>query len=531
MFEPLTPLHFLRRSARLFPDRTAVVDGARRYTYRRLAERVNRLANALRQMGVQQQDKVAILSPNSHRMLEAFFAVPQLGAILTPLNYRLTTPEFAYILDHSGTKVVLIDWEYAHQIAPAVDRLTGVQHYVLLRDEETPTARLPAQDYEDILAAASADFPKAVDIAETDLATLNYTSGTTARPKGVMLSHRACTVNAMNYIVALDVRPTDIYLHTLPMFHANGWGGIWALAGLGGTQICLRAVEAETIFRLMQQERVTLACAAPTVLVTLATYDRARDYRLAPGLRIGTGGAPPAAAVLRNMEALGIEVVHLYGLTETGPFLTSCEWQPAWNEIDVSQRYRLKARQGIAQLFTDVRVMDDNLREVPMDGQTIGEIVARGNNVMEGYFKQPEETAEVMRGGWFHTGDLAVMHPDGYIEVVDRTKDVIISGGENISSVEVEAMLFEHPAVLEAAVVGIPDSKWGEVPKALVVLKSGRQADEQELINFCRDRMAHFKAPKSVEFVDELPKTATGKVQKFALRERYWQGRGRRVQG
>jgi fatty-acyl-CoA synthase len=231
------------------------------------------------------------------------------------------------------------------------------------------------------------------------------------------------------------------------------------------------------------------------------------------------------------MEALGIEVVHLYGLTETGPFLTSCEWQPAWNEVEVSQRYRLKARQGIAQLFTDVRVMDDNRREVPMDGQTIGEIVARGNNVMEGYFKQPEETARVMQGGWFHTGDLAVMHPDGYIEVVDRAKDVIISGGENISSVEVEAMLFEHPAVLEAAVVGIPDSRWGEVPKALVVLKPGQQADEQELIGFCRDRMAHFKAPKSVEFVDELPKTATGKVQKFALRDRHWQGRDRHVQG
>jgi acyl-CoA synthetase (AMP-forming)/AMP-acid ligase II len=531
MFEPLLPLNFLRRAARLFPDKVAVVDGERRYSYRALVARVNRLSNALRQMGVRQGDKVAVLSPNSHRMLETFFAVPQLGAILTPLNYRLTTPEFAYILDHSEAKVVLADWEYTQQLAPLVDRLKGVQHYLLLHDAEIPTAALPAQDYEDALAAASPEFPSPVELAETDIATLNYTSGTTARPKGVMLSHRACVTAALNYIVSLNVRPTDVYLHTLPMFHANGWGGIWALAGMGGTQVCLRRVEAETIFELMQQEGVTLACAAPTVLVTLANFPQAREYLLAPGVRLGTGGSPPAAAVLRQMEALGIEVIHLYGLTETGPFLTSCEWQPAWNALEVAERYRLKARQGIGQLLTDVRVMDEAMREVPQDGKTVGEIVARGNNVMEGYFKQPEETAKAMRGGWFHTGDLAVVHADGYIEIVDRAKDVINSGGENISSVEVEAMLYEHPAVLEAAVVGVPDDTWGEVPKALVVLKPGQRLEERELIAFCRERMAHFKAPKSVEFIEALPKTATGKIQKFALREPYWQGHSKRVQG
>jgi fatty-acyl-CoA synthase len=530
MFEPFTPVHFLRRAARLFPDKTAVIDGERRYTYRTLAARVNRLSHALRQMGVTTGDKVAVLSPNSHRMLEAFFAVPQLGAILTPLNYRLTTPEFAYILDHSETKVVLVDWEYSHQLAPIVEELTGVQHYLLLRDGEEPTAPLPAQDYETVLAAASSESPPPVEVAETALATLNYTSGTTARPKGVMLTHRACFTAAINFMTSLNVRPTEVYLHTLPMFHANGWGGIWALAGLGGTQVCLRRVEAQMTFELLQQEQVTLACAAPTVLVTLAHFARARDYRLAPGARIGTGGSPPAAAVLRNMEALGIEVVHLYGLTETGPFLTSCEWQPAWNALEVAERYRLKARQGIAQLLTDVRVMDEELREVPMDGQTIGEIVARGNNVMEGYFKQSEETAKAMRGGWFHTGDLAVVHPDGYIEIVDRAKDVIISGGENISSVEVEATLYEHPAVLEVAVVGVPDERWGEVPKALVVLKTGQRAEAHELIAFCRGRMAHFKAPKSVEFIPALPKTATGKIQKFALRELYWHGQEKGAQ-
>jgi fatty-acyl-CoA synthase len=531
MFEPLLPVNFLHRAARLFPDTVAVVDGARRDTYRTLAARVNRLSNALRQMGVSQGDKVAVLSPNSHRMLEAFFAVPQLGAILTPLNYRLSPPEFAYILEHSETKVVLVDWEYAPQLAPIIEALKGVRHYVLLRDTEATTAALPAQDYEDVLAAASPEFPIPVQVAETDIATLNYTSGTTARPKGVMLSHRACVTAALNYIVSLNVRPTDIYLHTLPMFHANGWGGIWALAGLGGTQVCVRRVEAQTIFTLLQEEQVTLACAAPTVLVTLANFPPARDYRLAPGIRIGTGGSPPAAAVLRHMEALGIEVIHLYGLTETGPFLTSCEWQPAWNALDVAERYRLKARQGIAQLLTDVRVMDEEMREVPPDGKTVGEIVARGNNVMEGYFKQPEETAKTMRGGWFHTGDLAVVHADGYIEIVDRAKDVINSGGENISSVEVEAMLYEHSAVLEAAVIGVPDETWGEVPKALVVLKPGQRLEAHELIGFCRERMAHFKAPKSVQFMTALPKTATGKIQKFALREPYWQGYEKRVQG
>jgi fatty-acyl-CoA synthase len=531
MFEPFLPLNFLRRAARLFPDKTAVIDGERRYTYRTLQERVHRLSNALRQCGVGQGDKVAVLSPNSHRMLEAFFAVPQLGAVLVPLNYRLTTPEFAYILEHAETKALLIDWEYAPQVAPLVNTLQGLQHYFLLRDMEQSAVELPAHDYEDALAAASPEFPQPVHIVETDIATLNYTSGTTARPKGVMLSHRACTVSAINYIISLNVRPTEIYLHTLPMFHANGWGGIWALAGLGGTQVCLRKVEAPMIFELMQRENVTLACAAPTVLVTLSAFAGALDYRLAPGVRIGTGGAPPAAAVLRNMEALGIEVIHLYGLTETGPFLTSCEWQPAWNALDVTQRYRLKARQGVAQLLTDVRVMDDTMQEVSQDGKTVGEIVARGNNVMEGYYKQPEETAKAMRGGWFHTGDLAVVHPDGYIEVVDRLKDVIISGGENISSVEVESLLYEHPAVLEAAVVGVPDARWGEVPKALVVLKPGQCVEEQALITFCRDRMAHFKAPKSVEFVDTLPKTATGKVQKFALREQYWQDDSARIQG
>jgi fatty-acyl-CoA synthase len=447
-------------------------------------------------------------------MLEAFFAVPQLGAVLVPLNYRLTTPEFAYILKHAETKVVLIDWEYAHQLAPIVDQLSHViKHYVYLRHDETPSAELPAIDYENLLAEANPDFARPVDVAETDMATLNYTSGTTARPKGVMLTHRACVTNVINYIVTLDVRPTDVYLHTLPMFHANGWGGIWALAGLGGVQVCLRRVEAGPIFDLMSAENVTLACAAPTVLVTLATYERAGHYTFATGVRIGTGGAAPAAAVLRNMEALGINVVHLYGLTETGPFLTSCEWRPAWDAEDVSVRYQLKARQGISQLLTEARVLDADLHEVPHDGETIGEICARGNNIMEGYFKQPEETERALRGGWFHSGDLAVVHADGNIEIVDREKDVINSGGENISSVEVESMLYEHPAVLEAAVVGVPDHTWGEVPKAIVLSNRARARKHKTLLRSVGIAWPISKPPSRLNLLRRCPRRPPAKFK------------------
>ncbi len=530
MFRPMLPLDFLNRSRRLFPDKTAVVDGETEHTYGELGDRVDRFSNVLLDMGIKKGDKVAILSPNTRHMLESFFSVPQTGAILVPLNYRLNPDELSYIINHSDSKIVLVDYEYAPLLESAAGELKKVEKYILTGDGDYGGG-LTIVKYEDLLEDASAEPPPDAGLEETDLATINYTSGTTANPKGVMLSHRACYLNACDYLIHLRVVYQDVYLHTLPMFHANGWGGIWALAAIGGTQICLRKVEAQPIYEYLQNREVTLACCAPTVLVTLASYEGAGDYKLADGIRMGTGGAAPPAAVLKNMEQFGVEVIHLYGLTETGPLLTTCVWKPEWDELPLEERYRLKARQGVSQVLTDVRVMDENMAEVPNDGKTIGEIVARGNTIMEGYYKQEDETARAFEGGWFHSGDLAVVHPDNYIEIMDRKKDVIISGGENISSVEVENMLYQHPAVLEAAVVGVPDEKWGEAPRALVVLREGKKAGEDELIKFCHEKMAHFKAPKSVVFIDELPKTATGKVQKFALRDKYWEGRDKRVHG
>jgi len=530
MYRPMSPIDFLNRSRRLFPDKTAVIDGEKEYTYRELGERIDRASNALLSMGIKKGDKVAILSPNTHHMLESFFSVPQTGAVLVPLNYRLTPNEFRYIIDHSDSKIILVDYEYAPLLEPIAGELNKVKKYILTGGNNYGGG-LSVIEYEEQIQKAHPEPPPDTGIKETDLITINYTSGTTANPKGVMLTHRACYLNACNYLIHLRVVYQDVYLHTLPMFHANGWGGIWALAAIGGTQVCLRKVEAQPIYETLQNKKVTLACCAPTVLVTLANYEGASDYKLAQGIRMGTGGAPPPPTVLRNMEELGVEIIHLYGLTETGPFLTTCVWKPEWDELSVEERYRLKARQGISQVLVDVRVMDENMNEVPNDGTTIGEIVARGNVIMEGYYKQEEETARAFEGGWFHSGDLAVVHPDNYMEIVDRKKDVIISGGENISSVEVESILYQHAAVLEAAVVGVPDRKWGEVPRALVVLREGMKATQEELIQFCRDKMAHFKAPKSVEFVEELPKTATGKVQKFALREKYWEGLDKRIQG
>lgn len=530
MYRPMSPVDFLARSRRVFPDKVAVVDGDAEYTYSELGERVDRFSNALLDMGITRGDKVAIISPNTHEMLESFFSLPQIGAVLVPINYRLTGGDFLYIIEHSESKAVLVDYEYAPLLESVAGDLKKVERFILTGGGDY-RGSLPVIKYEEVLEGASEGAPPDAGFEERDIITINYTSGTTANPKGVMLTHRACYLNACDYLIHLRVVYQDVYLHTLPMFHANGWGGIWALAAIGGTQICLRKVEAKPVYEAMQGRGVTLACCAPTVLVTLASYEGARDYKLARSLRIGTGGAAPPATVLKNMEELGVEVIHLYGLTETGPFLTTCVWKPEWDELPLEERYRLKARQGVPQVLVDVRVMDEGMREVPNDGVTVGEIVARGNVIMEGYYKQKDETAKAFEGGWFHTGDLAVVHPDNYIEITDRKKDVILGGGENISSVEVENTLYQHPAVLEAAVVGVPDERWGEAPKALVVFRQGKSATEQELIQFCRQKMAHFKAPKSVEFVKELPKTATGKVQKFALREKYWEGREKRVQG
>ncbi len=512
----LSPLWFVKRAARIYADRIGVVDGELRLTYGAFLDRCARLAAGLRKLGVQRGDRVAVLSPNTHRALEAYHAVPLAGAVLVPLNIRLTPDEYAYILRHSGARVLLADPAYREVASALEGRVEGLRT-VLLGE---------ADGSEALIATAEADRARAlweelVDLEEDAPITLNYTSGTTAHPKGVILTHRNAALNVVNFIVHGRLRMEDVYLHTLPMFHVNGWGGVWAVTAVGARHVCLPRIDPPQVARLIDEEGVTMACSAPTVLVMLLNDPAFQTWRPRHRVRWYVGGASPPAALIARVEALGIEVVHVYGLTETGPWLTVCEARPEWEALPVEERAALKARQGVGQLLCgEVQVVREDLTPVAWDGREMGEVVVRGPTVMAGYYQDPEATAEAFAGGWFHTGDLAVVHPDGYLQVVDRKKDIIISGGENISSVEVEGVLYQHPAVLEAAVVAAPDPKWGEVPKAFVVLRPGMQATAEELIAFCRERLAHFKAPKSVEFLEALPKTATGKIQKYLLRAR-----------
>ena len=524
----LSPVSFLRRTAEVYPDKIAVLHGEQRFSYRELAERVGRAAAALRVAGVRRGDRVAYLCPNVPALLEAHFAVPLAGAVLVAINIRLSAREIAYILDHSEAKVLVADTELAAPLAPLRAGRRSLETVVHVRDTDAPDP-LAGEDYESFLRRAAASDLGEIPDDEDALLAINYTSGTTGLPKGVMYTHRGAYLNALGLDIELGLDGDTTYLWTLPMFHCNGWCFPWAVTAVGGTHLCLRKVEAPVVFDMIEKHSVSHLCAAPTVLIGLAHDPRARTLRLARPLTIATGGAPPAPQVIRNVEAFGARLVHLYGLTETyGPH-TFCEWQPRWEGDSDETRARLKARQGVASITAlDVRVVDEQMRDVPRDGATLGEIVMRGNNVMAGYYRDPEATATAFRGGWFHSGDIAVMHPDGYIEIRDRKKDVIISGGENISTVEVESVLYQHPAVMEVAVIGVPHDKWGEVPKAFVTLKPGSAASSEEVIRFCRERIAHFKCPNAVEF-GELPKTSTGKIQKFVLREREWQGREKKV--
>ncbi len=514
MNTPLTPLEFMRRARRLYPDREAVVDGELRLTYAQFFDRCDRWSSALQRLGVGQGDRVAYIAPNTHAQLESFYAVPQLGAVLVPINYRLIADDFAYIIGHSGARVVCAHSDYLEAVDGIRDALPGVEHFVALDG-----TRDGWRGYEELLAGASGEFERP-QIAEDDLLTINYTSGTTARPKGVMITHRNAYMNAVGTLVHLHMTPADRYLWTLPMFHANGWTFVWIVTAVGGTHICLPKVEPGRVIALSAQEQVTLLCAAPTVLIGIAGCPAEVRRQARPGVRVVTAGAPPAAATIERVEGeLGWEITQVYGLTETAPFITICEPRPEHAGLSAAERATIKARQGVELVTSgELLVVDNDGREVPHDGQTLGEIVVRGNVVMQGYYNDPEATAAAFRGGWFHSGDAAVVHPDGYAEIRDRIKDVIISGGENISSIEVEGVLLRHPAVQEAAVVGLPDDRWGEAPHAFVVLKAGATASEAELRAFTREHLAHFKAPHSVRFVDELPKTATGKIQKFVLR-------------
>ncbi|MCH8890304.1 MAG: long-chain-fatty-acid--CoA ligase [Myxococcales bacterium] len=529
--DPLTPIAFLERTVRVFPNKTAVVYGDRRWTYAQFTERVGRFAGALKRAGVGPGDRVAVLAPNVPELLEAHFAVLRAGAVLVAINTRLNASEVGYILNHSGAKVVIADVELAPQVVNAPDGLRANPLLVNLQDPVAGVMGSPMDgpSFEEFVAGAEV-VPIAGSIEdEQSLTSINYTSGTTGRPKGVMYTHRGAALNALAEIIVHKLERDSVFLWTLPLFHCNGWCFPWAVTALGGTHVLLRTIDPAKMIELIRSERVTHFNGAPTVLLMLAEAPEAQGIRFDPPIRVATGGSPPSPTLLGRLEELGVSVIHLYGLTETyGPHVY-CQLQPEWESLDVAGRAKVMSRQGVPyHTVTHLRVADEEMRDVPADGETIGEVLMRGNNVMKGYFEDPEATAEAFSGGWFHSGDLGVVHPDGYIELRDRKKDIIISGGENISTIEVEHTIVQHPAVLECAVVATPHEKWGEVPKAFVSLRPGEQVGEQELIDFCRERLAHFKCPKFVEFM-ELPKTSTGKTQKFVLRSREFANSDKRI--
>jgi fatty-acyl-CoA synthase len=512
---PLTPLDFFRRARKLYADREAVVDGAVRFTYDQFGDRCDRWSSGLQSLGVVQGDRVAYISPNTRSNLEGYYAVPQIGAAIVPINYRLTADDFAYLITHSGSNVVCAHPDQMELVDRIRPQLPAATQYVALEG-----ARDGWLDYETLVASASAA-PVRPPIGERDLLAINYTSGTTSRPKGVMITHRNAYMNAVGTLLHVPMRAGDRYLWTLPMFHANGWTFTWIVTAVGGTHVCLRKVEPAQVFRLAREERITHLCAAPTVLISLAHADPSVRAGVPRGVRVVTAGAPPAATTIGAVEqGLGWTVTQVYGLTETAPLITVCEERPEHAALSAEDGARTKARQGVELITSgELRVVTPEGDDVARDGETLGEIIARGNVVMDGYYKDPQATAAVIRDGWFHTGDAAVMHPDGYVEIRDRIKDVIISGGENISSVEVEAALLAHPAVMEAGVVGLPHEKWGEAPHAFVVLKPGAQSSPEDLREYCRSCLAHFKVPHSFTFVPDLPRTATGKIQKYVLRK------------
>src|SRR5712671_2923507 len=514
METPLTPMDFARRARKLYGQREAVVDGGLRLTYAQFFDRCDRWSSTLQKLGIAQNDRVAYIAQNTHAQLESFYAVPQVGAVLVPINYRLTPDDFAYLINHSGARVVCAQSDYLSGIESIRSQLSTVDHFVSLDG-----ARDGWLDYETLLAEAANDFVRP-EIQEGDLLTINYTSGTTSRPKGVMITHRNAYLNTVGTLVHEHMDCADRYLWTLPMFHANGWTFVWTVTAAGAAHVCLPRVDPNLVFDLIEKEGITILCAAPTVLIGLANADEGVREKAPRGLRVLTAGAPPAASTIERLEGeLGWTVTQLYGLTETSPFITVCESRAEHKQLSVFASAMIKARQGVELITSgETTVIDEAGAPVPRDGITVGEIVVRGNVVMDGYYNDPEGTALAMRDGWFHTGDAAVVHGDGYIEIRDRLKDVIISGGENISSVEVEGVLLRHPAVQEVAIVGLPDPRWGESPHAFVVLRDDASVTEEELREFARSHLAHFKAPHAVTFVKELPKTATGKIQKYVLR-------------
>lgn len=531
MLVPLNEYDFLKRAVTVYGDSEAVVCGEHRFTYHQFNDRVNQWANLMRNFGVKKGDRVAILSQNCHRMLEAFFGTPIIGSILMPLNFRLIPDDFNYILNHGEAKVVIVEEGLTHLIDEIRSSLPSVQHFLIAGDN---LASVPNgwQDYEKLMAEHSTHAPTPAEIDENEASTLLYTSGTTGRPKGVMLTHRNLYLNAMNSVIEFGLTHADTYLHTLAMFHCNGWGLPYAVTGVGAKHVVVKKYEPGSFFDLAVKEQMTFACMPPTMINLALNHPKSHNLpdNFPRNARVGTAGSAPPMALIKGMqERLGWQVIQIYGLTETAPFLTVSKVKPHMQNWSSDEKYRMQTRTGYPMLGVDLRVVDEHGNDVPNDGQAVGEVIARSNVVMAGYWRQPDATDAVIVDGWFHTGDMANHDSEGTIEVVDRKKDLIISGGENVSSIEIEGMLYKHPAVLEAACIAVPDEKWGEAPGAIVVLKPGETASEQDLIEFCRANMAHFKCPRSIYFMDALPRTATGKIQKNVLREKFWQGRTKRV--
>ena len=518
---PLSPVSFLRRAAAVYPDKTAVIHGKLRFTYRQFHERACRLASALAKRGIGKGDTVAIMAPNVPAMLEAHYAVPMLGAVLNALNYRLDAKTVGFILGHGEAKVLITDKEFSPVIGPALAEVANRPLVIDIDDELAESGELLGElTYEAFLEEGEASFDSGQPEDEWQSCCLLYTSGTTGNPKGVVFHHRGAYLNAIGNMITFGLGRDSVYLWTLPMFHCCGWTFTWGVTAASATHVCLRKVDPALIYPMIEEHDVTHMCGAPIVLTALAHAPEAKTVRFDHTVEIATGGAAPPSAVIAAMENVGFRVLHLYGLTESYGPATVCAWQDAWAGLDLQARSGKMARQGVNYLtLENIMVANpETLEELPRDGETMGELMLRGNTVMKGYFKNPEATDAAFKGGWLHTGDLAVRHPDGYVEVKDRSKDIIISGGENISSLEVEETLYRHPKVMEAAVVAKPDDKWGETPCAFVTLKPDEEATSEEIVAFCRENMAHFKAPKTIVF-GPLPKTSTGKIQKFVLRD------------
>ncbi len=520
---PLSPVRFLRYAEQQYPHKTAVVCGARRFTYAQFGERASRLAGALREAGVKAGDRVAFFSLNCHRMLEAYFGVLEAGAVLLPLNFRLAPGELAYILNDAGAKMLFLEKEFTRVVDHFRKDVATVQAFFML-DAAPQAPWLSPANYEDMLAAATPYRADVMDFDENSPAELFYTSGTSADPKGVMLTHRNVYLHALSVCVTFITKPESVNLHTIPLFHANGWGTAHSVTLTGGTHVMLSRFTCAEVFELIERERVDSLSLVPIMATALVNSPERKKYDLSSLQWISIGGAASSPTLVRECEKeLGCPCFAGYGLTETAPVLSTAKLKPGEQFAD-EQRYVAQAMTGYAIPGAELRVVDIEDKDVPRDGKTMGEIVARSDGVMLGYWRQPAATAEVMRGGWFHTGDMAMISEDGRILIVDRKKDIIVSGGENISSLEVEKTLLAHPGVYEAAVIPVPDKKWGEVPKGLVVAKPGSNPTEAELLEFCRSRMAHFKCPRSIEFLESLPKTATGKILKKGLRKKHWSG-------